>query len=72
MNSNRTQYAANDIPVLSGVNFYSTFNPVLWCGMTAVELERNFPGLFNRPAGFVLTVAAFFMLPTLFNTRVSS
>ncbi len=72
MNNNRTQYAANDIPVLSGVNFYSTFNPVLWCGMTAIELERNFPALFNRPAGFVLLVAAFFMLPTLFNTRVSS
>lgn len=72
MNENRPLNAANDIPVLSGVNFYSTFNPVLWCGMTAFELERAIPGLFRQPAGFVLLVAAFFVLPTLFNTRVSS
>ena len=72
MNTNRLSNAANDISVLSGVNFYSTFNPVLWCGMTAFVLERFLPSLFSRPAGFVLLVAAFFMLPTLFNTRVSS
>ena len=56
MNTNRLSNAANDISVLSGVNFYSTFNPVLWCGMTAFVLERFLPSLFSRPAGFVLLV----------------
>lgn len=72
MNGNKLQNANNDIRALSGVNLYSTMNPVLWCGMTAFELERCYPGWFRRPASFVLLVAVCFVLPMLFNTRISS
>lgn len=68
----RTASSARDIPALSGMNFYSTMNPVLWCGMTAFELENCLPGLFGRSAGYVLLTAAFFVLPMLFNTGFAS
>ena len=57
MSDNKLKTAVNDIRALSGVNLYSTMNPVLWCGMTAFELERCYPGWFRRPASFVLLVA---------------
>ena len=63
---------SGDLPALSGMNFYSTMNPVLWCGMTAVELERCLPGMFQRSAGYTLLVAAFFVLPMLVNTGFAS
>ena len=40
MNDAKSSNAANDIKALSGVNFYSTFNPGLWCALTAFELQR--------------------------------
>ena len=70
--TDKLKSAVNDIHALSGVNLYSTMNPVLWCGMTAFELERCYPHWFNRPANFVLLVAVCFVLPMLFNTRISS
>ena len=64
--------SCRDVPALSGVNFYSTMNPVLWCAMTAFELERNLPQIFERSAGYVLMTAGFFVLPMLFNTGFAS
>ena len=68
----REKYSIKDVPALSRVNFYSTMNPVLWCGMTAFELEKHLPWIFERSAGYVLMTAAFFVLPMLFNTGFAS
>ena len=61
-----------DIPTLAGVNFFSTLNPVLWCGVTAWELARFFPDIFNRQANFVVVTALLFVLPMIFAAGASS
>lgn len=72
MDNNKMRCSCRDVPALSGVNFYSTMNPVLWCAMTAFELERHLPQIFARSAGYVLLTAGFFVLPMLFNTGFAS